>query len=157
MIFNKYIALIIILIILVICYFYIKNRNKSKEKATDSPSSKKKTQNAKNKKKTSNTKQPEKLQNKSAPADQEKEKNDEEEEETNDENEAAELYKLVHKELIKGISSEEYLQIVGNKSNVSVYIELRQLYNKCKNKNLDPNREITVEDYKNILEGDLAE
>ena len=44
-----------------------------------------------------------------------------------------------------------YTYSTGNKTGDIGYIELKQLYNKCTQKGLDPNKTITVSDYSRLM------
>ena len=142
---NKYTALLIVLFILLIGYYFTVKR---KENTTD----KKKR---KSKKKSSRRKKSSRKSPKSGQTDDSEETNDDDDdsvdEEQNISDDAEELYSLTHEALCKGIQQEEFEEIVGDLADSIVFIELKQLYNQCTEKNMDPMRTITIEDYQRIL------
>jgi FtsZ-interacting cell division protein ZipA len=64
---------------------------------------------------------------------------------------ASELYDLVHEELCKGMQQEAFEEITGDLANGMSFIELKQLYNKCADQQMDPMKTITVQHYIDIL------
>lgn len=64
---------------------------------------------------------------------------------------ADELYNLVHEGMCSGMQQAEFDEAVGDLANAFVFIELKQMYNQCIDKNMDPERSITVNDYIRIL------
>src|ERR1700678_4047906 len=128
---NKYTAFVIIFIIILVVYDYkkkyIKNivKKKSSKKGGKSKSVKKSVRF------------------------QKKEEDDEPEDDADAD--AEELYNLAHDRLCTNISSEEFDELTGDLANATIYIELRQLYNQCNQKGLDPNKTIKVKDYIKIL------
>jgi len=136
---NKYTAFVIIFIIILVVYYYkkkyIKNivKKKSSKKGGKSKSVKKSVRF------------------------QKKEEDDEPEDDADADDDddidrdAEELYNLAHDRLCTNISSEEFDELTGDLANATIYIELRQLYNQCNQKGLDPNKTIKVKDYIKIL------
>lgn len=64
---------------------------------------------------------------------------------------AQDLYNIVHDDMCSGMQQSEFEQAVDDLADAFVFIELRQLYNNCLEKNMDPDRAITVDDYVKIL------
>lgn len=137
---NRYsIAIVSILIILLCYYFFIFKVEKFTLKKSE-----KKTKNKKNiKNKKNSNKKTKKIKNTSS------EDDPEEEEAVNED--AENLYNLVHEDLCKGIQKEKFEEKVGELADSMVFIKLKQLYNKCADKNLDPMNIISVQDYIKIL------
>lgn len=140
---NKYKIHAIVIIFLIVIFFYFrkeklstrKKRGAEKEKA----SSRKK--NGKFKKPERKIKEPEKKGIFSKLFGSEKQ---------NEQDKAEELYNLVHDDMME-MTVEEFEDIASDYGENDLFIELKQLYNDCenKNKNID---DITVEDYAVILE-----
>jgi hypothetical protein len=64
---------------------------------------------------------------------------------------AEELYNLVHEGMCSGMQQSEFEQAVDDLADAFVFIELKQIYRQCMDKNMDPERAITVDDYVRIL------
>jgi len=134
---NKYTALLIVLIILIIGYYFVGRGAKNTKKS---------------KKKTKRTKRTKRRKIKRDDSQEDEESSDEEESEDRDtQDDAEELYNLIHEALCKDIQHDEFEEIVGDLAGPMVFIQLKQLYNQCIEKNLDPMRTITVHDYTRIL------
>lgn len=143
---NKYTALILVLMILLVCYYvnYVrKNTNKKGGKIKKSRKQKNIKASPKSKKK--------KVSKKQADDEENEVECDDEEEEDNINKDAEELYNLAHDGLCNGIQQEEFEEIAGDLASTSIFIELKQAYNQCRQKGMDPNKNITVEDYIQIL------
>lgn len=153
--FNKYTAIVIVLVILIICYFYIKHKNKqisdneNLEDNDENQSNKKEKK--KNKNKIENKIQKSKKETKSKGETHIKIENDEKDE---IEEKAEQLYKLVHKDFCKDITNDEFLEKTGDLGNISLFIELTQLYNQCKQSGKNCDSEITSDDYVRIIKSE---
>jgi len=144
---NKYSALLIVLLILIIGYYFTSRKsekNITKKKGTKKSFRKKKKTKGKKSSRSSE----------SEDAEDEDEADDSEENDENTDDDAEELYNLVHEPLCKGLQYEEFEEIVGDLAGSIVFIELKQLYNQCADKNVDPMRTITIQDYVRILKKD---
>lgn len=64
---------------------------------------------------------------------------------------AEELYNLVHEGMCGNMQSDEFDELTGDLADTSTFIELKQIYNQCKEKGLNPEKTITVEKYIEIL------
>lgn len=64
---------------------------------------------------------------------------------------AEELYNLVHEGMSSGMQSDEFNELSGDLADNQIFIELKQKYNHCKEKGLNPDKHITVEVYQEIL------
>lgn len=64
---------------------------------------------------------------------------------------AEELYNLVHEGMCGNMQNDEFEELTGDLADTSTFIELKQLYNQCKEKGLNPEKSITVEKYIDIL------
>jgi FtsZ-interacting cell division protein ZipA len=76
---------------------------------------------------------------------------DNDEENDNIYDDAKELHKLIHTEMCNGMQKQDFEQTVGDLANGVIFIELKQMYNECADRKLDPMRTITVDDYYRIL------
>jgi hypothetical protein len=146
---NKYTALIIVFLILIIGYYVVVRKKEGL----------KKTKKTKKSKKTRKTKRNNRRKAQERRTQQDDEDTSEDEEDENEENvedrkiadDAEELYNLVHDALCKGIQHEEFEEIAGDIAGNIAFIDLKQLYNQCLEKKMDPMRVITVQDYIRIL------
>jgi len=81
---------------------------------------------------------------------------DEEEEEADElVDDARELYNLVHEDLAGGMQYDEFEEqvddgLVGDDP-AEVFVELKQKYTEAADKNMDPMRAVTVQDYVKVL------
>lgn len=64
---------------------------------------------------------------------------------------AEELYNLVHEGMCSGMQQSEFEQAVDDLADAFIFIELKQLYNQCSDKNMDPEKAITINDYIRVL------
>jgi len=64
---------------------------------------------------------------------------------------AEELYNLVHEGMCTGMQQSEFEQAVDDLADAFIFIELKQLYNQCIDKSMDPEKTISVNDYVRIL------
>lgn len=64
---------------------------------------------------------------------------------------AEELYNYVHEGMCNGMQQSEFEELVDDLADSFHFIELKQLYNQCIDKNMDPAKTITVRDYINVL------
>lgn len=64
---------------------------------------------------------------------------------------AEELYNLVHEGMCSGMQQSEFEQAVDDLADAFIFIELKQLYNQCIDKNMDPEKAITINDYIRVL------
>lgn len=64
---------------------------------------------------------------------------------------AEELYNLVHEGMCGNMQNDEFEELTGDLADTSTFIELKQIYNQCKEKGLNPEKTITVEKYIEIL------
>lgn len=144
------IPIIIVLVLLLVLIFYWRRRGKEKLKG-------KKKSNTKNKK---NTKTSKRSSNLSA----DEQKLEEELEEINGDNEEAdddliadarELYDLIHEDMAGGMQLDGFEDMAGDLAGgdpAEVFIEIKQMYTDAINKNMDPLRTVTVEDYVKALQ-----
>jgi hypothetical protein len=139
---NKYTALLIVLFILIIGYYFISRNN-------EAIINKKKKKPRKNSSRRKNSKKRIIQQEEDDDDDDEDDDSPTEDKNTNDD--AEELYNLVHEPLCKGLQVDEFEEIVGDLAGPIVFIELKQLYNQCTEKNMDPMRTVTLQDYVRIL------
>lgn len=153
---NKYTALAIILIILIICYFVTKGKKEHIKKGGRVKKNKKNSKSPKKSKakfgkrgNSQNRQNEEEFENNDF--DESGDEDGEEREEDNINKDAEELYNIAHDGLCNGIQSEEFEELAGDLADTSVFIELKQLYNQCTQKGLDPSKTITVNDYVRIL------
>lgn len=149
---NKYLALIIVLIFLFICYYMTSGGSKNIKSKDIKKSSSKSTSKKSGSGKSSISK---KSTSKKSTSDENS--NDDEnsgDEEENINKDAEELYNIAHEPLCSGIQSDEFEELVGDLADTSIFIELKQLYNQCKQKNLDPSKTITIDDYINIMKSE---
>ena len=68
---------------------------------------------------------------------------------------ARELYGLVHEDMAQGMQLDEFEDLVGDLAGENpeeVYIELKQLYNKTMDNNMDPAKNVTLEQYIEVLD-----
>jgi len=152
-VFNKYIAIIIVLIFLLICYYFIKPKSTKKSGTVKKGKKKSGTKGRRPSRhgtKSGRTQKTEKL----SEGENEDEEEEDEEEEDNIYKDAEDLYNKVHEGLCQGMSSEEFEELAQDLANASIYIELRQVYNQCKQKGLDPNKSVKIEDYVNIIKAE---
>jgi hypothetical protein len=150
--FNKYTALVIVLIFLIICY-YISTHKKGSSKKTKSGGRAKNSKKSKSNPKTKRSRQGddgaiEDLESEPEPED---EPDEEKSDDDNINKDAEELYNIAHEALCNGIKNEEFEELVGDLASTSTFIELKQLYNQCIQKKLDPSSTIKIEDYIKIL------
>jgi hypothetical protein len=149
---SKYVAVVIILMILIVCYgvFAYKEHSGKKEtgkKGAKGGRSKNKSKARKGGKKTSK-------RNKSREVEEPEESDDDGPEETDS---AEELYNLVHESLCKGMQQDEFEEVAGELAGGIAFIELKQMYNQCIDKSMDPMQTITVEDYVRVLKKEDAD
>ena len=146
------IPIIIVLIVIIIGIFIYRKRSKKGEKA-------KGKRKKKGKEKSSNRKKGRGRQERASDPDEYIESDDSESSESGEEQDdlkadAYELYDLVHEEMVNGIELEEFEDIVGGLAGDQpsfIYIELGQMYEQARDKNMDPGRSITKEDYVKVL------
>lgn len=68
---------------------------------------------------------------------------------------AEELYDAIHTDMCNGkLSPEAFREVAGDAwgNHTGLYIELKQLYNQCKESGADPNKSITSAEYTRILD-----
>lgn len=65
---------------------------------------------------------------------------------------AQELYNRVHDRMVNDMKSDEFLDVAGELADNLTYIELKQLYNDAKNKKLDSNQTVSIQDYAQVLD-----
>lgn len=145
---NKYAAVVVVIFILLVAYFVFgrsKGDAKKKKKKKTKPT---KSKTGRSKRSTSASK----------PKDDEDEDADEDEDcddgDTDDkaiEEDAKELFNMVHEGLARGMQQDEFLEAAGDLADNFIYIELKQLYNECNDKKMDPMKGVTLKDYIRIL------
>lgn len=149
---NKYTALVIILIFLIICYYATRGKKEFIKKGGKSKKNKNKPKGKGSRSKPSRKNAPRSNDEEDDPIEDVDESTDgEETEEDNINKDAEELYNVVHDGLCNGIQNEEFEELAGDLADTSIFIELKQMYNQCTQKGLDPNKTITVNDYVRIL------
>lgn len=132
----KYYFIVVILILIVVAYYWFFT-----EKLSDKP--KKGGKAKKNKKQKSSKK---------SKASKVKEENDDDDEDSEDDAEdavsadAKQIYRLVHENLVNGMSKDQFMQVVGDLGDAVTYIHLKQLYTDAADQGRDPNS-ITAADY----------
>jgi FtsZ-interacting cell division protein ZipA len=164
---NKYIALVIVLIILIVSCYYSYRREKL---TVGGGKSKKKTKRSRTKSsgrgrdrrspRRKNSRSNEHFSSGEDPEDPEDsdEDSDSSRSDGSELDEAAkELYNLVHEPLCKGVQKDEFEELAGNLAGPIAFIELKQLYSECIDRNMDPMNQITVEDYIRILKKEDGE
>jgi hypothetical protein len=151
---NKYTAVVLVLIVLLAVYFvFFKNK---KEGATG--------KNKKGSKKNNSKKKKEKLKSGESKDDDSggdnngDDDNGDDNDDTSDkktskdiQEDAKELYGIVHEGLARGMKKEEFDDLAGDLADNFTFIELKQLYNQCIDKKMDPLKAITLQDYIRIL------
>lgn len=151
--FNKYTALIIILIFLLVCYYITTKKKNIFKKSNKTKNIKNKSNSkSKSKKKSKKTRISNKIETEED--DEIDEETDEIDEDDNVNKDAEELYNLAHDGLCNGIKSEEFEELVGDLASTSVFIDLKQIYNQCTQKGLNPNSTIKIEDYVRVLKNE---
>lgn len=137
----KYYLVAAILIIIIVLYFWFFT---GKEEATDKKKDKSKKSKKSKKGKAAKNKSVRKLCV----------DDDDEEEESDDEDGAAadakQIYRLVHENMVNGMTKDQFMQVVGDLGDAVTYIHLKQLYTDAADQGLDPNN-ITVADYVKAL------
>jgi flagellar biosynthesis/type III secretory pathway M-ring protein FliF/YscJ len=119
------ITIVILILILLIWFFWFKKPN-TKAKKTNKKSGKKSSKKI--------------------------EKKEDEDEEDAINKDAEEIFNLVHEGMCNGIRAAEFNELLGNLGDNDLYINLRQIYNNCKNKGGNPEKQITVDDYVKVLD-----
>ena len=161
---NKIAAVVVAIIIILILYFKFGRKEKAsnkKDRGTSGKSRKsgknvKSGKNGKNgkskpsKRRSNDEENPRERQTVNFHNDIDSESSDASEDDDLRED-AEELYNLVHEDMCSGMQQSEFEQAVDDLADTFIFIELRQLYNQCIEKNMDPDRSITVEDYVKIL------
>jgi hypothetical protein len=145
--FNKYTAIVILIVFLLIGYFVVsrnKGDGKKRKKKKGKPSKAKSGKTRKSRSKSSES---------DDEGDEEAEHDaDEDDKDAEDiEEDAKELFNMVHEGLARGMQQDEFLEVVGDLADNFIYIELKQLYNACADKKMDPLKAITIKDYIRIL------
>ncbi len=148
--FNKYYALIVALIILIICYFvFARRKSTSLGKRKKGKKIRDKGRRGKSAKGRVGS---DKAKVSADDDDGDDDGDDGGNEQTALEQDAEELYNLVHDSLINGMELDDFQETVGDLANSFIYIELKQLYNSCLQRKMNPAETVTVEDYVKILE-----
>jgi hypothetical protein len=163
---NKYLALLIVLIVLLVGYAittgFISKSKRGGKKGSDKGRKNRRSKNGR--------------ANRSARSDRtgRRDTNDQEDnfedrdgtedddgpddrDEPADRNDARELYNIVHQRLCKGMQQEEFEEVAGHLAGNIAFIELKQLYNQCIDHDMDPMKQITVEDYVKVLKKEDGE
>ncbi len=130
---SAYIWGLVMLIIIILAYFYFRNK-KETVKTTGS-------------KKGQKSKKRPKKSNKSTSKKPKKENKDDEEDDDDDDDKAGELYELIHNDMSKGMTLDEFKSKVDSElADESVYMELKQIYNTT-----NPD-EVTAKHYEKAIE-----
>jgi len=164
---NKTVAVIIILIIIIVLYLRFGRKEVSKkEKASNKDSRKSNRESRRGKEKATgkgNRKSSPKRNGRNKNHDEEnpREKqtvdfhNDDDDSSSSEDDDlhedAEELYNLVHEGMCTGMQQSEFEQAVDDLADAFIFIELKQLYNQCIDKSMDPEKTISVNDYVRIL------
>lgn len=127
---NKYTIAAIIIILLIVAYIFYRwywNKDSKSKKSKKNKRSKKSHKKSR------------------------KEDDDEEDENDKVHDDAEALYNLIHTDMCNNMQQNDFEKVAGDLANAIIFIELRQMYNECNDRNLDPMRTITVEDYYRVL------
>ena len=153
---NKYYVLLIILVILIVIYYFKYGRKKNKMESMNTSKNKKsggKTKNNGKSKKIKKVKHTISSDNDQTQSDADiQESVEEDDDEENIRSDAEELFNLAHDSLCNGITSEEFTELTGDLASTSLFIELKQLYNSCKQRGLDPSNTINIDDYVKLMQ-----
>jgi len=154
---NKYTALLVLLLILIIAYFFVwRSSGKGSKKGGKKKKSKKKTRKGRRGRAgkgraaaSDDDSEPDEEDEDDDVADASGDDDDEEGDKLRED--AEELYNLVHEGLCKGMQQDDFEELAGDIAGDISFIELKQMYNQCTDRKMDPMKVITIEDYVRVL------
>lgn len=136
-------AIVVVVLLLIIVYFW---RAKKTEKSS----------NKKGKKSVKKTlkKKISKAKPKSSPKTESAKDRDDDVEESEDEDEednVQELYNMIHENMVRGMTADEFKKVAGEYGNSMTYLNLKQLYNKAGD---ESEKAVTISQYRTVLNGE---
>jgi hypothetical protein len=151
---NKYAAIVLVLIILIIgyCYFTgVFSRRGRKSGRAGKSGRGKRWPGRGGRSNSKRSSKPNKSDEDDAAVDDDDGGDDDQTQEDKLRADAEELFGMVHDGLSKGMQQDEFKQLAGDLASGLDFVELKQIYNQCSEKGLDPERTVTVEEYVRVL------